>query len=649
MSSWFSPFIYNHKIVGGRWKIGSATAEMMRALSAHPDLTSELVSDAIPVCTWTIISNFGALLRLEEDLTCVDMPKRPESAKIVKEFMLLEGEHKVKPWKAGQPMRVERDADDSDDDFLKKELNLEALVMDEAIKVQLRSHWMDKSPTPWMDSWWRQIQIEISKKPHSKDIFRTATLLNYHTGYWGPTSAPSEARARKETTSVAIAEFCTILNYRVPLLCNTQSSAAHIRTLLELSLSFAINGETARQSKAGPLLTWPDGIVFDSKDASALSFDIVIENSRSLLNASLKRDQESIQKIINLVQSTPVAWPVVDEDKEDEETPTTSKSQAVRTNVATILENLVKVVLSLSNRYIYADLLYLQTLVDNAYEHRMKSLDVEMADADTDEDEDQNDKQKDRAKKNGGTEEDRLKFKFLHTVQGWNQDDKDDIGSVNNHATSISCLFSASETKNRLLTLGQIIADPSSQMPIVADSNKKQATSQDEVEDAPTTPIAIKNTIDDIAPHDKPRSRSVPSAPSPTPPVVAPVPQSTSRPSPVRRSNKGQGKAKRLDDPSSRQKRVPPPSINEDVISREFPSISFSLVFRSFLHLSSSTAGRRPSVKKRPRLNTAGERTGLSRLSSDDEDLHANADAADTDTEDDENAINLAISSLSQP
>ncbi|KAG6371720.1 hypothetical protein JVT61DRAFT_9065 [Boletus reticuloceps] len=483
---------------------------MMRALSAHPDLTPELVSDAIPVCTWTIVSNFGALLRLEEDLTCINMPKRPESAKIVKEFMLLEGEHKVKPWKAGQPMRVERDAGDSDDDFLKKELNLEALVMDEAIKIQ----------------------IEISKKPHSKDIFRTATLLNYHTGYWGPTSAPSEARARKETTSVAIAEFCTI-------------------------------------------------------------------------------------------------------NEEDEETPTTSKSQAVRSNVATILENLVKVVSSLLNRYIYADLLYLQTLVDNAYEHRVKSLDVEMADADTDkdEDEDQNDKQKDSTKKPGGTEEDRLKFTFLHTVQGWNQDDKDEIGdnpvAVKNHATSISCLFSASETKNRLSTLGQIIEAQSSHMTIVAGSNKKQATSQDEVDYAPTTPIAIKNTIDDIAPHEKPRSRSVPSAPSPTPPVVVPVPQSTSRPSPVTRSNKGQGKAKRIDDPSSRQKRVPPPSINEDVIS----------------------PGRRPSVKKRPRLNTAGERTGLSRLSSDDDDLHADADAAaaDTDTEDDENAIDLAISSLSQP
>ncbi|KAF8125067.1 hypothetical protein EV363DRAFT_1105774, partial [Boletus edulis] len=471
VSSWFSPLVYNHKIVGGRWKIGSATAEMMRALSAHPDLTPELVYDAITVCTWTIVANFGALLRLEEDLTAIDMPKRPESAKVVKELMLLEGEHKAsKPWKAGQPMKVERAADDSDDDFLKKELNLEALVMDEAIKIQLRSHWMDKSPTPWLDSWWRQIKIDIPKKLHNKDIYRTATLLNYHTGYWGPTSAPSEARARKETTSVAIAEFCTILNYRVPLLCNTQSSAAHIRTLLELSLSFAINGETARQGKAGLIFTWPDGIVFDSKDAFELSFDVDTENSRSLLNASRKRDQESIQKIINLVQSTPVAWPVVDENDEDEETPTTSKSQAVRANVATILENLVK------------------TLVDNAYEHRVKSLDVEMADADAD------------AEQNeitGGKhipEEDRLKFKFLHPVEGWDKDDKDEIGdkpvAVKTHATSISCLFSASQTKNRLVTLGQIVEEPSSQTTVVAGESSSK----------PTTPVRTrdKDNLNDV-------------------------------------------------------------------------------------------------------------------------------------------------------
>ncbi|KAG9310759.1 hypothetical protein JVU11DRAFT_8607, partial [Chiua virens] len=38
ISSWFSPLVYNQRVIGGRWKIGSASADMIRAITSHPDL-----------------------------------------------------------------------------------------------------------------------------------------------------------------------------------------------------------------------------------------------------------------------------------------------------------------------------------------------------------------------------------------------------------------------------------------------------------------------------------------------------------------------------------------------------------------------------------------------------------------------------------
>ncbi|KAG6370408.1 hypothetical protein JVT61DRAFT_12129 [Boletus reticuloceps] len=123
----------------------------MRALSAHPDFVEDLVPMCLKVCTWAFVDNFAALVRMEEEMTHVDMPKRPESAKIVKEFMLLEGEHKVsKLWKPGQKIQVDRDANVGDDVYLKKQLNLEVIVMDEAIKSELKARWMEKVPSNWL-------------------------------------------------------------------------------------------------------------------------------------------------------------------------------------------------------------------------------------------------------------------------------------------------------------------------------------------------------------------------------------------------------------------------------------------------------------------------------------------------------------------
>ncbi|KAG6369235.1 hypothetical protein JVT61DRAFT_15600 [Boletus reticuloceps] len=433
--------------------------------------------------------------------------------------MLLEGEHKVaKPWKPGQQMKVDRDSKDSDDAYLKKQLNLEAVVMDEAIKTELKTRWMDRVPTDWLESWWRQINIPAMP---GKDMYRSANLLNYHT---------------------------------------------------------------------------------------------------------------------------------------DEEPSSQTKAQPVGPEVANILENLVK------------------TLVKNAYEKR-ESIVVEDATM-SDEDGEKADEEAAIPK------EDRLKFMFRHMHFG-HDDDESELGEehhkVKDHATSISCLFSAFDNKARLRLLGQLVDDPSSKKTVTYGPSGAKPTRGETQKNLPfKVQSKVVSTTDNVdIDMDQPPSSSLPDAfgdidmPQSLAEVIPPVtlwiwivrspfifvgfvflsdslvaitktirdivpdkPQSTrQQPAPstpktpalISRSmgGKGKAKAKEVDASSSgQQKRDQPRSIDEEVIS----------------------PGRRPHVKKRPRLNTAGERPGhvSNQPSSEDSD-------EDSEGAEEEDDIKLARLTLVQP
>ncbi|KAG6370352.1 hypothetical protein JVT61DRAFT_12160 [Boletus reticuloceps] len=173
----------------------------------------------------------------------INMPKCPESVKVIKEFMLLEEESKVfKPWKPGQKMDVDRTLKDPDDDYLKKTLNLEIAVMNKVVKIELRSCWMNRVLAGWLESWWQQ--ITIPNKTHGHKLHRTSKMLNYPTGHCGPTLAPSELHAHRQMISAAITKYCTILEYHVLLLTITESLGAYIHTILQSAMLFAVaNGK----------------------------------------------------------------------------------------------------------------------------------------------------------------------------------------------------------------------------------------------------------------------------------------------------------------------------------------------------------------------------------------------------------------------
>ncbi|KAG9310708.1 hypothetical protein JVU11DRAFT_9304 [Chiua virens] len=326
VSSWFSPLMYNHKVIGSKWKVGSATADMLRAVAAHPDLRRTQTTKCMDTVVFTLLSNFPALLRMEEELDEADMPLRPDSAKQIKDCMLMEGESKpahrrgkaVQTRASGQssqPHDGER-RDVSENPTL-HEIVKEVTFVDNLLKSVIKEVTKDGSApehksAAWGKSWSRKIKLPPAP---SNPLARTVTMINSHTAPWGATSGNSESRIRKETICSAIAELCITTEYRIPLLMNPNSACAFTRANLEIALSMHTDTHKARHIKAAnePLLErfvihWPDEIEIDTMKAQASTFDSVEENKRSVRIYSRKKDYDSIKRVIAALHSCPFAW-----------------------------------------------------------------------------------------------------------------------------------------------------------------------------------------------------------------------------------------------------------------------------------------------------------------------------------------------------
>ncbi|KAF8120880.1 hypothetical protein EV363DRAFT_1187669 [Boletus edulis] len=335
-SSWFSPLLYCQKIVGRKWKVTSATADMLRGISGHPDIADNSVLRAQKIVVWMLFSQFGALLRMEECLGNVDMPPRPDVLPTLREHMLLDGPKKVdSPWKSPEPMVVERDKAEGADIVVRKELNMEVHVVDDYIKNRVSAKWTQQNEVVWLSRWYRTTPIE----PIPKEIYRTLPLIAYHTHSFGKTKEKSEARWRKETIIAAIYEYCAIQRYRVPLLAADNSPAAFLRVITESLLTCVLNeGKGSVLPDRSRAITWPDAIAFDRTRASqpGVAFNISGENERSATILTKRLHTEWVQKVVRSVESCPVSWPIV-----AGEYLAVGKPRAVSTEIALLLDNLI--------------------------------------------------------------------------------------------------------------------------------------------------------------------------------------------------------------------------------------------------------------------------------------------------------------------
>ncbi|KAF8121159.1 hypothetical protein EV363DRAFT_1187245 [Boletus edulis] len=335
-SSWFSPLLYCQKIVGRKWKVTSATADMLRGIAGHPDIADNSVLRAQKIVVWMLFSQFGALLRMEECIGNVAMPPRPEFLPTLREHMLLDGPKKVdSPWKSPEPMVVERGKDEGADIVVRKELNMEVHVVDEYIKNRVSAKWTQQNDVLWLSRWYRTTPIE----PIPKEVYRTLPLIAYHTHSFGKTKEKSEARWRKETIIAAIFEYCAIQRYRVPLLTADNSPASFLRVITESLLTCALNdGKGIVLPDGSRVITWPDAIAFDRERASRPKtvFNISRENERSTTILTKRLHTEWIQKVVRSVESCPVAWPIVAGEYLE-----VGKPRAVSRDIAVILDDLI--------------------------------------------------------------------------------------------------------------------------------------------------------------------------------------------------------------------------------------------------------------------------------------------------------------------
>ncbi|KAG9308143.1 hypothetical protein JVU11DRAFT_12445 [Chiua virens] len=328
ISSWYSPLVYIHKIIGGTWKIGSPTADLVRAFYAHQDVRSIHLNDAFQATIWTLIQEFGSLLRMEEELLNANIPIRPDTSHSVKEYMLIEEDNKLIT-NIKVPKLLSNQATQT-------ELRSEIVVFDNFAKDVIKSKWKPVVDKGWMERWTKTVQF--NKEPTG--FLRISTLLDFHTMQWGSTSGGSESRFRKETIAAAIVEYCTVYRYRLALLSNSDSGSTHIRSLLESVVSPMMSKNRGRPSAPddelqGNKLTWPDRIDINTSRALKTNFDIQAENKRMSITVQKRKDVDDIKKVIHAIQSCPSALDPVDPDA-------MNKQRTIRSEIYPAVKTLAK-------------------------------------------------------------------------------------------------------------------------------------------------------------------------------------------------------------------------------------------------------------------------------------------------------------------
>ncbi|KAG9319010.1 hypothetical protein JVU11DRAFT_1130 [Chiua virens] len=493
ISSWFSPLVYNQRVISGRWKIGSASANMIHAITSHPDLRCNHSLLSMNTLVWSLVRNFPALLRMKDELSKINMPLRPDSAKHVKEFMLLEGETKITTRRKGGAQSKSMTAQQLESSNAPQpelvEINKEIGVVDDALKAAIKQVFRDGIPDQRAVEWGKRWSCKIHVQPPSASpMYRTLTILNYHTATWGSPSGNSEARSRRETICSTIIEFCIINDYQRQLLHEAHSASAFMRSALEITLSMHTNPSKSRgivdndeDDDLCYIIHWPDGIDVDTMKLKDVVFDSVEENRRNIRIATRKKDYDSIKKVINVLQLCPPAWPLGSESRKD----TPSKSHAVHAELDAPLREIVKI------------------LTESAYEHREKScnmsLDVNVSHM---------------------PNQDRFEFKFK---QRQDEDDEDDEDVIDNEQDAdnklnlkhkwTTFLFPLSKTRERIEELIEALGVS---LPTGGNDNVDDTTGIDTMHEDPLSttvlvpPFTQANPAAIMVPLDNPASGHMP-------------------------------------------------------------------------------------------------------------------------------------------
>ncbi|KAH7905678.1 hypothetical protein BJ138DRAFT_1118256 [Hygrophoropsis aurantiaca] len=336
VSSWYSPFV--HWSILGKWQPGSASADMLRALCAHQELKKGSIKSAQGHLVYSLLSLYPALLRMERQLSDLDIPQRPKTAKeLGKMFGLTEGGDVLGlgTQKSAAAEEVadadddneEEEEDDDDDDEEDADAALETAKLFQEEMTALVKGMKDGPgkgsrkgkepqrlnpaqknwPVDFTDHWVRPHDLATGTERYSL----CCPLLKAHTLDWTSFDPKSNARDRRIVALMGMAEYSIILHYREPLLDDSLGGAAHIRAVLErLHFNQMVQNTGVPNPIAGEpnTLTWPDRIAFDSARACEATFNLDTERGMFCWVRKQQEQTQWVQAIVNLVQRCPAAW-----------------------------------------------------------------------------------------------------------------------------------------------------------------------------------------------------------------------------------------------------------------------------------------------------------------------------------------------------
>ncbi|KAI6010563.1 hypothetical protein EDC04DRAFT_2905830 [Pisolithus marmoratus] len=291
ISSWWTPYIYAAKIHPKEWNPGSASADMRRAVLAHPDYhvdSRNLLWDKIVLI---LFESYPAALHMEGQILAMNIPDRSISqSELLSIFgMSLTGAvKKSKPSipRKGKAKAKANDNDDNDGEYInvdgessaEKDVDGEGDNDDEqsvqdsaddkkhAVQVESREERLARRERAKMEAeeHAKSLEIEASqafkvlnnspkvsvpavvplylpwtcKSKISSDAiqnsFRGQDLLKWHTWEWAAQVGPLCMRNLQILGCITIYEACSISAYRLALLSDMNGGAATLCSKIEL-------------------------------------------------------------------------------------------------------------------------------------------------------------------------------------------------------------------------------------------------------------------------------------------------------------------------------------------------------------------------------------------------------------------------------
>ncbi|KAI6017934.1 hypothetical protein BKA83DRAFT_12231 [Pisolithus microcarpus] len=368
LSSWWSPYVYATKVHPKEWMPGSTSADMRRAVWAHPDFHADSRRSVWEKIVLVIFESYLAFLNMEGQLSTLNVPdhslsqlellgifgmslsggskpSKPSTSKKGKAKKTDEDEYGDQEYVDGQD-KDEKDSDEEEEDMLaeddedqdvrKGESRQERLDRHEKEKVQAEARAKSlemeaaqaakilmnsrkvSSPAPTFcdKAWTRKSKISSDAGANS---FHGQNLLKWHTWEWAMLMGPSCTRILRILGCITIFESCAIHHYRPTLLSDPAGGAAAIRFKIETDTAIfritrvstnyiqtTLDQPKQRPSKVAVTLTWPDSIA--SAKPTVDTFNLHTELSRH--NQAILRlaQQTQIQRVITCVESQRVAW-----------------------------------------------------------------------------------------------------------------------------------------------------------------------------------------------------------------------------------------------------------------------------------------------------------------------------------------------------